>query len=59
LPYLTEPFYRVDAARRRDTGGYGLGLYLCLLIAQAHRGRLLIESAVGTGTTVSLDFPRL
>ncbi|HEX7890684.1 MAG TPA: HAMP domain-containing sensor histidine kinase [Ramlibacter sp.] len=36
LPQLAEPFYRPDAARERATGGVGLGLYLCRLIAQAH-----------------------
>jgi signal transduction histidine kinase len=38
LPHLAEPFYRPDAARERATGGVGLGLYLCKLVAQAHGG---------------------
>ncbi|MGB5520646.1 MAG: ATP-binding protein [Gammaproteobacteria bacterium] len=25
LPHLTEPFYRVDQSRQRETGGYRLG----------------------------------
>lgn len=57
LPHLTEPFYRVDAARQRDTGGYGLGLYLCHVIAQAHGGALHITSTPGVGTTVTLRLP--
>lgn len=54
-----EPFYRVDSARTRHTGGFGLGLYLCNLIAEAHGGRLYIHSEVGKGTRVSINFPLL
>lgn len=51
---LTEPFYRVDKARSRKHGGAGLGLALCQTIAEAHGGRLAIESIVGTGTTMTV-----
>ena len=42
---LAEPFHRADAARTRRTGGVGLGLYLCRLVAEAHGGSLCIENA--------------
>jgi signal transduction histidine kinase len=45
LARLTEPFYRSDSARTRATGGVGLGLYLCRLVAQAHGGELRFERA--------------
>jgi len=45
LPHLAEAFYRVDAARQRTTGGFGLGLYLCGLVVQAHGGTLDITNA--------------
>jgi len=38
ITYLTEPFYRVDPSRQRETGGYGLGLYLVKMIVEAHHG---------------------
>ncbi len=57
LPHLTEPFYRADSARQRSTGGYGLGLYLARLIAEAHGGRLTIASGMGDGTTVRVELP--
>lgn len=58
IPRLTEPFYRVDPSRQRKTGGFGLGLYLCKLIAEAHKGEFLIESELGKGTSISLILPQ-
>jgi signal transduction histidine kinase len=55
----TEPFYRADPARCRDTGGFGLGLYLCRRIAEAHGGTLRIDSEVGRGTCVTLELPTI
>ncbi|HXE48889.1 MAG TPA: ATP-binding protein [Ramlibacter sp.] len=45
LPHLAEAFYRPDAARERATGGVGLGLYLCKLVAQAHGGTFSLRNA--------------
>lgn len=58
MEHLSEPFYRPDSARQRNTGGFGLGLYLCRLIAQAHGGRLEISSEQGVGTRVKIHLPR-
>ena len=57
IALVTEPFYRVDKARSRKLGGAGLGLSLCQMIAQAHGGRLNIQSEVGKGTTISMIWP--
>ncbi|MDH3759969.1 MAG: HAMP domain-containing histidine kinase [Gammaproteobacteria bacterium] len=57
IPRLTEAFYRPDSARQRDTGGYGLGLYLCRLIAEAHGGSIDMESSPGHGTRVIVRLP--
>ena len=57
LPFIFEPFYRVDKSRSTRTGGYGLGLSLCKTIMEAHEGKVVVESAPGQGTTVSLYFP--
>jgi signal transduction histidine kinase len=57
LSQISEPFFRPDSSRQRHTGGFGLGLYLCRLIAEAHGGRLEIESAPGVGTCVRVLLP--
>jgi two-component system phosphate regulon sensor histidine kinase PhoR len=57
LPRLTERFYRVDVAESRAQGGTGLGLALVKHILQRHRGRLSIESALGSGATFAVRLP--
>ncbi|WP_293999369.1 sensor histidine kinase [Sphaerotilus sp.] len=58
LAQLGEAFYRPDAARGRSSGGVGLGLYLCRLVAQAHGGRLRVQSAApGPGLVVEVRVP--
>jgi signal transduction histidine kinase len=56
LAHLAEPFYRADSARQRATGGFGLGLYLCELVAQAHGGSLDIGRAE-QGLEVTATWP--
>jgi two-component system phosphate regulon sensor histidine kinase PhoR len=57
LPRLTERFYRVDAARSRESGGTGLGLAIVKHIVERHRGSLEIMSELGIGTTVAVRVP--
>lgn len=65
IEHVTEPFYRTDASRTRSTGGFGLGLHLAKLIAEAHGGTLRINSRTATstnhdeltGTTVLVELP--
>lgn len=57
IPKLGQRFYRVDKARSRQLGGTGLGLSIVKHLVEAHRGRMLIESDPGQGTSVSLHFP--
>lgn len=56
LALLAQPFYRADAARSREGGGVGLGLYLCKLVAQAHGGKLMVRNA-HPGLEVSVTIP--
>lgn len=56
LAHLGEAFYRTDSARQRSTGGFGLGLYLCRLVAQAHGGTLAARNAQ-PGLEVEVTLP--
>lgn len=57
LALMAQPFFRPDAARSRGTGGVGLGLYLCRLVAQAHGGSLTLRNAL-PGLVVTVRLPR-
>ena len=57
LLQISEPFYRADSSRQRNTGGFGLGLYLCRLIVKAHGGELIIQSQLGEGTRIKVKLP--
>jgi heavy metal sensor kinase len=57
--HLFDRFYRADPARRRAIGGSGLGLAICREIADAHRGRVWVDSRPGHGSAFSLALPRV
>ena len=54
---ITHAFYRLDPSRQRNTGTYGLGLYLAEAIVKAHKGSLEIDSELNKGTKVSITLP--
>lgn len=60
LPHVFERFYRVDPSRARTQrrGGAGLGLSIAQSLVEAQGGAISIASVQGSGTTVSLLFPR-
>jgi signal transduction histidine kinase len=59
LPHVFDRFYRVDQARRSGEGAHlGLGLSLVKGIVELHGGTVHISSELGSGTKVTLRFPR-
>jgi two-component system sensor histidine kinase KdpD len=56
LPYLFEQFYRVWAAGGQSRGR-GLGLAVAKGLVEAHGGRIVVDSALGRGTTFRFTLP--
>lgn len=57
LPFVFEPFYRIDHSRSKKIGGYGLGLSICKTIIQAHGGTISITNNRHRGITVIIELP--
>ena len=51
-----ERFFRVDKSRSRKTGGTGLGLAIVKHIAEVHGAAVSLDSDIGIGTTVHVEF---
>lgn len=56
LARLTEPFYRPDASRSRDTGGAGLGLAIAKMLVEGMGGHMRLFQETGSGLTIELRF---
>lgn len=52
-----EPFERLDDARTRQSGGYGLGLSIVREIVQGHQGVLTIADSHLGGARLSIQLP--
>ena len=57
LRHIFDRFYRVDTARTRKTGGFGLGLAIAQQIIQAHNGDIEATSIVSKGSTFQVKLP--
>lgn len=56
---IFDRFYRGEAVESGHIPGTGLGLSTAKLIAQAHNGRITLNSMVGEGSTFTLWLPKL
>lgn len=59
LPHLFEPFYRVDEARARSTGGTGIGLSVCQRVVQLHGGSVRARTNHPHGLAVEIELPSI
>ena len=56
LPRIFERFYRVDKSHSKESGGTGLGLSIVKHAALGHHAKIKIDSNVGEGTTIKVEF---
>ena len=54
---IFEPFYRVQEARDRSSGGYGLGLSIAATAVRRHGGQLAARNDPGGGLIVTVGLP--
>ena len=57
LAKLFEPFYRLDDARERQTGGVGLGLAITERAVRFHGGKVAAYNRDGKGLAVEIRLP--
>lgn len=59
VPHLFQKFYRVDNSATRTIGGTGLGLFISRKIIEMYKGRVWVESTLGSGSTFYINLPRV
>ncbi|MEL7087204.1 MAG: ATP-binding protein [Planctomycetota bacterium] len=57
LDTVFEPFQRLDDARSRDTGGYGLGLTVARSVARSHGGDVILDNRPKGGLRATFRLP--
>jgi signal transduction histidine kinase len=57
LNRIFERFFRSDRSRSAKIPGTGLGLAIVKRVVEMHKGRIEVESTLGTGTTFHVYLP--
>ncbi|MBI4121152.1 MAG: HAMP domain-containing histidine kinase [Parcubacteria group bacterium] len=54
---IFQQFFRSESARRKDPGGFGVGLFIVKTFLKEHGGDIWFTSEAGKGTTFSFKIP--
>ena len=57
LEKIFDPFFRIDEARQRETGGFGLGLSIAQRAIEHHNGSISAANRPAGGLQVSMQLP--
>ena len=54
---LFQKYRQVTSGKMSDNKGSGLGLVICKMIAEAHGGKISVQSDLGKGSMFSVEIP--
>ncbi len=57
IPFIFDPFYRVDKSRNRKAGGAGLGLSIVKDLVEKSGGKITVTSKPGEGSCFQVSYP--
>ena len=54
---IFDRFYQADASQKREYEGFGIGLALSKELIELHKGKIMVKSTEGKGTTFTIILP--